>query len=271
MTKEDQYDHSGYEKRVNAAGRVDLDRILERLDRYLSEKNNEAAERHLDYWLREARMLGDENGCFSLMNEFIGFYRKQGNKDQALLYVEKVRKICSASDLEGTTAEMTSLINCATAMTAFGKAEEAASLFEKAENLADTLLSASDPRRGGLFNNRGLCMEALGRREEALKNYEQALLILEQNPASQGERAITYLNMADTVRGMSEEAFGEVTAEAERHIDCLLEQASELLKDPNLKQDAAARYIFEKCAPIFGAYGWFMEEQELWKRAAAAE
>ena len=43
--------------------------------------------------------------------------------------------------------------------------------------------------------------------------------------------------------------------------------AEELLNEPSLPRNGYYAFVCEKCAPVFGHYGWFAAEAELRKRA----
>jgi len=58
---------------------VPQQRIAEKLNEYMSRKDYPAVERHLLYWLEEARQGNDPRGALMIRNEMIGHYRKTGN------------------------------------------------------------------------------------------------------------------------------------------------------------------------------------------------
>jgi hypothetical protein len=59
-------------------------RVIEKMDEYMSRRDYAGAERHLLYWLEEARVGGDLRGALLLRNEMVGHYRKTGERDKAL-------------------------------------------------------------------------------------------------------------------------------------------------------------------------------------------
>ena len=63
-------------------------RVVEKLDEYMSRRDYEGAEKHLLYWLEEARALGDERGELMVRNELVGHFRKTGGKEQAFEHAE---------------------------------------------------------------------------------------------------------------------------------------------------------------------------------------
>ena len=67
----------------NANGKISVERVIERLDDFLSRSDYSSAEKHLLYWLSEAKELKDVRGEFAVSNELMGLYRKTGKKDEA--------------------------------------------------------------------------------------------------------------------------------------------------------------------------------------------
>ena len=78
---------------------------------------------------------------------------------------------------------------------------------------------------GGLYNNMALTCTALGRYEEAMGLYEEAVRVMADVPDGELEQAITFLNMADTVEAQ------QGPEEGESRIFGLVERAQELLED----------------------------------------
>ena len=73
---------------AEAAMPVPVDRIQRKLWEYEDASDWAGAERHLQYWLSEAEMNRDQRGALMLHNELMGFYRKQGKKENALSHAE---------------------------------------------------------------------------------------------------------------------------------------------------------------------------------------
>ena len=64
--------------------RIDSPRVIEKLDEYLSRADYPSAERHLNYWLEEARINGDGRGQITVYSELVGLYRKLGRRDDVI-------------------------------------------------------------------------------------------------------------------------------------------------------------------------------------------
>ena len=61
-------------------GSIPQQRVVEKLDEYMSRRDYAGAERHLLYWLEEALAAGDKRGELMVRNELVGHFRKVGNK-----------------------------------------------------------------------------------------------------------------------------------------------------------------------------------------------
>lgn len=246
---------------------IPLNRVLERLDRCLNADDEEGAFRLLHYWLKEAETLSDGRGALAVLNELVGLNRKAG-REEALGYADRALALAEDLGLSDSVTMGTTLINAATAKKAFGRSKEAIPLFLRAKELYERHLPENDARLGGLLNNMALAYTDLGEYSAARGCYDKALAVMEAVPGSQPERAITELNLADLIaaeRG-KELPWEE---ETEKEINSHLEKAKELLDEEAQERDGNYAYVCEKCAPVFGHYGYFLYERELYERARA--
>ena len=236
---------------------IDVQRVIARLDEYLAQNDYAAAERHLKYWEEEARQGNDRRGEFSLAEELMGLYRKLGRREEAISYAEKAVHYIDLIDLGGTVSAATAMLNAATVYKAFGQAERGIPLFEKAQAIYEEKLPAEDSRLAGLYNNFALALVDLKRFEEARALYQKALVIIGATEGGEPEQAITELNLAS----LAEAQYGLEAAEKE--IEEHLDRAEKLLKKEGLVKNGNYAFVAEKCAPVFGYYGWFGVEAEL--------
>ncbi len=95
-------------------------RVIERMDEYMARRDYEGARRHLEYWLEEARLGGDERGELMVRNELVGHFRKTGEKEKAFEHAAAALGLLKKLDFEGTVSSGTTYTNVATAMEAFG-------------------------------------------------------------------------------------------------------------------------------------------------------
>ena len=178
---------------------LEMRRVLERLDRLMEKRDYAAAEKHLRYWLEEARAIRDPRGELAILGETVGFYRKTGKGPEALAAVEETLALLEAGNWGDSMMAGTALVNCGTACNAFGENERALQLFGRARRIYEKLPGVPASLLGGLYNNMGLACAATGQTREALELYEAALGQMEKVPGGAAERAITCLNMADAV------------------------------------------------------------------------
>ena len=229
---------------------VPQQRIIAKMDEYMSRRDYDGAERHLLYWLEEARAGNDKGGELMIAGELAGHYRKTGNKVEAFKFAELSVKLVGELGMEGTVSAGTAFTNAATVYNAFGENEHSIGLLRKARAVFEAAPrrngAGEDSRRGaeggasgqgaagagvspqflgGLYNNMALAETALGHYPEAEELYGKALQVMETVPGGEPEQAITWLNMVQTVVtacGMEDEA-------AEKRIGDYLEHAEALL------------------------------------------
>ncbi len=240
--------------------RADADRILKKLDSYLHKNDYISAERHLMYWLDEARVNGDFSTEILVQNELMGIYRKIGKEEKALLSVTSVLEKIKQIHIEEQLGAATTYLNAATVYKAFGKASLSLPLFEKAQAIYERELDPFDKRLGGLYNNMALALVDVGRYSEAKDMYLKAISVMEKEEGSAPQVAITYLNMASA----AESEYGLL--EGDELIQAYLAKAMALLENFS-GQDGDYAFVCEKCASVFGYYGYFAYENELKERA----
>lgn len=239
---------------------IQTQRVLDKLDEYLSRNDYMSAERHLLYWKNEAKAINDNRCQLLFLNELAGLYRKLARENDAIQTVKELLGLISLMGIENNIGAGTTYINCATVYKAFGKSNEALPLFEKAKAVYEKELSSEDKRFGGLFNNMALALVDLKKHKEAYELYEQAISVMKSVDDGDLEVAITYLNIASA----KENELGAVECEAE--VRAYIEKAMEIF-DNHEKRDGYYAFVCEKCASVFGYFGYFLYEKDLLKRA----
>lgn len=238
-------------------------RILEKVDALMARRDYAGVERHLLYWLEEAKLGRDQKGELLIRNELVGHYRKVGDREHALLHADAALALLNAIGFEGSISAGTTYVNVATACAAFGDNARAIEIFERARALYESIPSVKPELLGGLYNNMALTLVALGRYAEAYALYEKALATMANAEHGALEQAITWLNMADA----KEAELGAEDAAAT--VDDCLGRAQTLLDAPELVRDGYYAFVCEKCAPTFSYYGWFLAANDLNERAKA--
>ncbi len=240
---------------------MDSAHILSKLDDLFSKNDYDGAEKHILYWLQEAKCSNNKSIMLLLQNELCGLYRKLRRESDAIASVENALSLISDMGIEHNIGAGTTYINAGTVLKSFGKSKEAIPLFEQAMKIYDRELPKNDKRFGGLYNNMALALVDLNEFEKALLLYKKAISVMESTEDGMLEVAITYLNIAN----LKEAELGIEDAQAD--IDKLLDDAAKILDEHENKNGYYA-FVCEKCASTFGYYGYFAYENELKERAA---
>ncbi len=242
---------------VPGGASIPVRRVIDKMNEYMSRLDYAGAERHLNYWLAEARAGGDRRGELTVLNELIGHCRKTGRKEAAERYSGEALNLLEALELGGSVTAGTTYINIATAAYVFGDYGRSMDMFDRAESVYLRNPDTDPQQLGGLYNNMGLTLTALRRYDEAMAAYEKALGQMDKVPGGAPEQAETCLNMANTL----EYRYGAV--EAEERINELLDRAEALLDSPDVVRDGYFAYVCDHCAPTFEHYGYFLTAAKL--------
>ena len=238
-------------------------RVIEKMDDYMARRDYAGAERHLLYWLEEARACRDLRGQLMIEGELVGHYRKTGERDNALAHGEEELRLVEALGYEDSISGGTAFVNVATAMNAFGENERAMELFGRARAAYEASPATRPELLGGLYNNMALTCVSLGRYADARELYALAIDQMGKVAGGELEQAITYLNMADAL--VAEQGMEQSEDEVER----LLDTAYALLDTTSAPRDGYYAFVCEKCAPVFSYYGYFLAADDLTVRAQA--
>ncbi len=234
-----------YPKQDSPLGRIPVDRVIDRVDSLFNKNDYREAGRLLTYWRDEAIALKDKRGEMAMQSELVGYFRKQGDREQGLAAAQRALILVDELEQGEMASGGTVFINCATAYQAFGLAEESIPLYRQAEQVYKKVLSPGDSRFGGLYNNMALALVDLGRLEEAEEAYRAALSVMEQASRGEAESAITYINLAYLY---------ESAGDMEKILPCM-RKAYALLMSETLPRDGYYAFVLEKCAPAFAYFG----------------
>ena len=243
------FDFSRWKKEAPVI-RIPLGRVIEKLDGYYNSNDYSGAVRLADYWIAEAKAGRDLSGEFALRNELMGTYRKMGNKEKALENAHLALSLITEMGAEGSISEGTALVNTATVYRAFDMPEESYDYFKKAASIYESKLQPGDWRLGGLYNNMAVTLTSLEKYDEAAAMLDRAIAAMELVDGSEGEQAISWLNLADAYAGK----LGLKGAEEDIRRCC--KKAITLLDTEWLSSDANYAFYCEKCAPVLEYYGF---------------
>ncbi len=234
-----------YPQKDAPLGTVPVDRVLSKVDGLFNKNDYKEAGRLLNYWRQEAVALKDKRGELALESELVGYYRKQGDRENGLSSIARALELTVELEQGEMVSGATVYINCATAYESFGMVQEALPLYLEAEAVYLKVLKPGDARFGGLYNNMALALVDLNRFDEAEAAYRNALGVMEQVEKGEAECAITYINMAYLY---------EASGRREMIGDCM-EKAYKFLQSEKLPKDGYYAFVLEKCAPAFSYFG----------------
>lgn len=187
---------------------MDINKVLEGLDRLFAENRINEVEEYLIQALREAEHENDDASKLSIMNELIGFYRVTSEFDKAIHYGELAVQILKSMHMETTIPYATTLLNIANAHRASGNLQEALELYKQIEVIYKNNLDSRDFLIASFYNNIALLYQEMGDYESAVDSLRNALAIAETYDNAASETATTYSNLgASLLRlGKNEEA-----------------------------------------------------------------
>ena len=173
---------------------MEMNQFYERLDNLFASGQIDRAGEFIKESKEQVKKEGDEAALLSILNEGMGYYRSIGS-EQALNEAQEALVLTEKMELTGTLHEGTTLLNAATAYRAFGKNEEASSLYQRALTIYKKELGEDDYRLAGLYNNMSSLYADMEEFEEAVQALHTALAILKKNEGTEIEQAVSYTNL----------------------------------------------------------------------------
>ena len=235
-------------------------RIIDKMNEYMSSLDYNGAERHLKYWLEEAKLGNDKKGELMIYNELIGHYRKVQNKEAFLESKAKALELIDILQFSDSISAGTTYINIATAHSSFSENEDALFFFEKAKTIYESTPNVQPIELAGLYNNMGIALTSLKQFDNAFSSYNKAINILEKEELGALEIAMTYLNIAN----LYEAKYGLENCENKIY-DCC-DKAYEYFNDERVPRDGYYAYVCKNSYPTFEYYGFFFYASELKER-----
>lgn len=236
--------------------KINVPKFLEKLDEIYSSENLIQAEELLESTLDKARSNGDWSAELSVLSEMMGFYRRNSNKEKGLDSVRDGLSLIKSHSLENSISGATVMLNAATTLKAFGKADESIEIFM---SVKDTFLQKLDPydyRIAGLYNNMALSFVDLRDFSSAEMCYKNALNILSHCKNAECEMAVTYCNMAYMYHAQSPE---------DSRIDDVMQKAQDCLESDKIAKDGYYAFTASKCYSAFEFFGYFIYADKLKK------
>ena len=175
---------------------MELKDQLEKLDSLYADGNLPEAEKMLNNWLEDARLMADDASRLTLLNELMGLYRTTGRASQAAECAGEALGLVDRLNLTGTAQHGTTLLNAATAYSRAGDYDRALELYAAAGNLFRQNGLDGSYQMASLFNNISSVYEAKGDAGKALEYLESALEIVSGLDDCAGEAAVTRISIA---------------------------------------------------------------------------
>ena len=237
---------------------IDVPGIIRELDAIYARGMENDAQGFLEKQLDKARSIGDWRGELSMLSELLGQYRRSMNEAKGIATVNAALELIRAHRMGETLSGATVMLNAATTLKCFGRAEESIPIFCHVSRVYSKRLDPADYRFPGLYNNMALSYADAGDYASAERFFSLALKLISALPNSGNDMAVTYCNMA--------EMYAKIDLEDERIYE-LMEKAWDCLSDPSLPRDGYHAFTVSKCAPSFDYLGYFLYAKELKERA----
>ncbi len=237
--------------------KIDLAAVIAECDRLFNANDPAALGEHLRYYRALAAENADWESELSILNELMGHYRMQCDKERGLQAVDDGLELIRKLGISGTVSCGTILINAATALVSFNVLDRALQYYAEASCCYSNNLDPADARFAGLFNNMAAAHLAKGETRHAEAYYRKALEILQQC-GNKMDEAVTYVNLAQLAYQQDEPA-GKIQYE--------LDRAMSIFNDSTVPRDGYYAHTALKCAPAFGFFDRRQDEELLKQRA----
>lgn len=178
---------------------INMEEVYEQLDRLYDENQGQGVEEFLLAKAEEFIALGDTPALVQILNELIGYYREHSEYEKCISYCVRLQSIVEQSELNGSMAHATTLLNIATCLRSAGLLKEANAMYQQVKAYYDANLSPDSMLFASLFNNMSLLFQEMGDYESAVDCLERALGISKLYPECRIEEATTYANLANTL------------------------------------------------------------------------
>jgi len=237
---------------------LDMPSFIARLDSLYSAGKEHEAGLALDAAIEKSRKMCDWRSELSLLSELCGHCRRSGEEDKAMDAIEAIMGIIKEHRMGSTVSAATVLLNAATTLKCFARAEASIPIFEQVSRIYAANLDPYDYRFAGLYNNMALSCADVKDYSKAEELFRAAMRVIAKCENPQNELAVTLCNLA--------ELYYKQNAEDERVNECM-ERAWEYLNDSALPRDGYHAFTISKCAPSFDYFGFFLYARELKERA----
>ncbi len=201
---------------------MNIEQVLTEYDAMFGVKQPDEIQAFLLARLQEADAEGDDSAQLTLWNEYTGFCRDRGKREEALNGCRQLKRLSTKMGIADTVPFATTMINMANAYRVFRCFDEAAELYPQIEQIYLRELPADAFEIAALYNNWALLFSDLGDPASSAAMLRKALSVIDRTPAFAIPQASTRVNLACTLRAMraSDPAQAEAYNEdAKRYLD----------------------------------------------------
>lgn len=182
---------------------MDMEKMLQQIDRYYRENQGECAEKLMQEGIRQAIQEQDDTSLLQLLNELLGYYRETSQAAASYKIAEQAIGLTRQMGLEGTIPYATTLLNAANAYRAGGRLADSLAQYLLVKQVYDKQLEPRDMLNASLENNLSLLYQEMGEFHQAKNCLQRALSIVEGR-GEQFETAVSCANLASTCLQLSE-------------------------------------------------------------------
>lgn len=182
---------------------MNLNEILQQVDKYYEENKGEEAEKLMMESIAEAVRGEDNESLLHLLNELLGYYRETSQLENSFAIARQALSLAENMGLHGTIPYATTLLNVANAYRAGGRLQDSLQCYEEVRQIYERTLSPDNMLVASLENNISLLYQEMGDFAAAKESLLRALLIVKAKDAD-FEVAVTYANLAGTCMGLGE-------------------------------------------------------------------
>ncbi len=225
-----------------AGDTINVARFRDHMSECFRKSDIKSAGQSIEWWEAEARRMGDDRGLLTVRSEELGFYRKTGEQEKAMKAVGESLELLSGLGLEDRVSGATVLVNAATTLKAFGRAEEGLPLFDRAERVYLRNGMSGAYEYAALLNNKATALCDLRRYDEAETCYARAAEILKAEGKHDADVALSLL-------GLCHLWYDRDDAAAADRIEKTLDEVWEWAVSPRNERNADYAYALTRCLP----------------------
>lgn len=231
---------------------MDIEKILLKYDEMIAKGDLQAAAGYLEKKAAQCGEEGYSTSAITIFNELEGFWRAAGDKEKSYAAAEAALGLIASCKMEGSIGHATTLLNYATAKTAFGELNEALELYDRVEKIYDWQLPEDDYRYAGLYNNMAQSLLRMNDVKSAGEYFAKSLELLEKMQDVESETATCHANLAKCL--MAQKKFDEAGESLKKSEELFASLPGDPHADSMLATRGQLEYMLGRFADAAGYY-----------------